>query len=61
MFEKGDWTACESTLKALERSAMDEGGPRNPLSNISDNVRKIKGTSAKIWHNLQAETKNYVK
>ena len=39
--QKGDWTACESTLKALERSAMDEGGPRNPLANISDNVRKF--------------------
>ena len=36
--QKGDWTACESALKALERTALDEGGPRNPLSTISDNV-----------------------
>ena len=39
--QKGDWTACESALKALERSALDEGGSKHPLSGISDNVRDI--------------------
>ena len=39
--QKGDWTACESALKALERAAMDEGGPKHPLSGISDNVRLL--------------------
>ena len=39
--QKGDWTACESALKALERSAMDEGGPKHPLAGISDNVRRF--------------------
>ena len=34
----GDWTACESALKALERVALDEGGPKNPLTTVSDNV-----------------------
>ena len=36
--QKGDWTACESALKALERSSLDDGGPKQPLANISDNV-----------------------
>ena len=36
--QKGDWTACESALKALERSALDDGGSKHPLSGISDNV-----------------------
>ena len=34
----GDWTACESALKALERVALDEGGPKTPLATVSDNV-----------------------
>lgn len=36
--QKGDWTACESALKALERVTLDDGGPKNPLGKISDNV-----------------------
>lgn len=36
--QKGDWTACESALKALERSTVDDGGPKAPLAAISDNV-----------------------
>ena len=39
--QKGDWTACESALKALERSALDDGGSKHPLSGISDNVRSF--------------------
>lgn len=38
--QKGDWTGCESALKALERS-VEEGATKQPLAGISDNVRKI--------------------
>jgi hypothetical protein len=37
--QKGDWTGCESALKALERVAIDEGGNKHPLTGVSDNVR----------------------
>ena len=46
--QKGDWTACESALKALERSALDEGGSKHPLSGISDNVRDISKQSTYV-------------
>ena len=35
--QKGDWAACESALKALERSAGEEGAAK-PLADIADNV-----------------------
>ncbi len=35
--QKGDWAACESALKALDRSAGEEGAPK-PLADIADNV-----------------------
>ena len=35
--QKGDWASCESSLKALERSAGEEGASK-PLAGISDNV-----------------------
>ena len=42
--QKGDWTACESALKALERSVVENllnEGARQPLARISDTVRPI--------------------
>ena len=38
--QKGDWASCESSLKALERSAGEEGASK-PLAGISDNVSRI--------------------
>ena len=35
--QKGDWAACESALKALDRSAGEEGAAK-PLADIADNV-----------------------
>ncbi len=35
--QKGDWPACEQSLKALEREAFD-GGDKRPLANVSDAV-----------------------
>ena len=43
--QKGDWTACESALKALERSVVENllnEGARQPLARISDTVRPLK-------------------
>ena len=43
--QKGDWTACESALKALERSVVENllnEGARQPLARISDTVRPFK-------------------
>ena len=43
--QKGDWTACESALKALERSVVENllnEGARQPLAKISDTVRPFK-------------------
>ena len=40
--QKGDWTACESALKALERSVVEgllKEGHQYPLARISDTVR----------------------
>ena len=42
--QKGDWTACESALKALERSVVENllnEGARQPLARISDTVRSF--------------------
>ena len=39
--QKGDWTACESALKALERNVVEEllkDGHKQPLAKISDTV-----------------------
>ena len=35
--QKGDWTACDSSLKVLEKESV-ETGHRHPLSTVSDNV-----------------------
>ena len=35
--QKGDWVACESTLRMLEKEAQ-EGGPTKPLNGVADNV-----------------------
>jgi len=35
--QKGDWPACEQTLKVLERAAA-EGGELKPLANVADGV-----------------------
>ena len=36
--QKGDWVACESTLRMLEKEAQ-EGGATKPLNGVADNVR----------------------
>jgi hypothetical protein len=38
--QKGDWAACESALKALDRSAGEEGASK-PLADIADNVSLV--------------------
>ena len=38
--QKGDWAACESALKALERSTGEEGAAK-PLAGIADNVSHL--------------------
>ena len=35
--QKGDWTACDSTLKVLEKESS-EAGIRLPLATVADNV-----------------------
>ena len=35
--QKGDWTACDSTLKVLEKESL-EAGIRLPLATVADNV-----------------------
>ena len=37
--QKGDWVACESTLRMLEKEAQ-EGGATKPLNGVADNVKK---------------------
>ena len=35
--QKGDWAACDTTLKVLEKEST-EAGLRFPLANVADNV-----------------------
>ena len=35
--QKGDWAACDTTLKVLEKESA-EAGLRFPLANVADNV-----------------------
>ena len=38
--QKGDWAACDTTLKVLEKEST-EAGLRYPLANVADNVSSI--------------------
>ena len=38
--QKGDWVACEATLRMLEKEAA-EGGSNKPLAGVADNVRTL--------------------
>ena len=35
--QKGDWTACEATLRTLEKEAAEDGATK-PLNGVADNV-----------------------
>ena len=50
--QKGDWTACESALKALERNVVEEllkDGHKQPLAKISDTVSYLILDSDRIF------------
>ena len=36
--QKGDWVACDATLRLLEKEAAEEGGNPKPLNGVADNV-----------------------
>ena len=36
--QKGDWVACDATLRMLEKETVD-GGQAKPLYGVADNVR----------------------
>ena len=38
--QKGDWAACDTTLKVLEKESA-EAGLRFPLANVADNVSVV--------------------
>jgi len=35
--QKGDWSSCENSVKALDKMAAEEGS--KPLAGVADNVR----------------------